>query len=58
MLCRPFLKKGYLFTSLLSLLRCKYEMDFTENDLDVIKSRISWVQLHENRTGVRFPTES
>ena len=57
-LCRPFFKKGYLFTSLLNILKHKYEMDFTENDLDVIKSRISWVQLHENRTGVRFPPES
>ena len=58
LLCRPFLKKGYLFTSLLNLLRYKYEMDFIENDLDVIKSRISWVQLHESRTGVRFPTDN
>ena len=58
MLCRPYLKNGYLFSSLLNILKYRYEIAFAENDLDVIKSRISWVQLHENTTGVRFPDET
>ena len=58
MACRPFFKNGHLFTSLLNVLKHKYEIKSTENDLDIIKSRISSVQLHEHRTGFRFPPES
>ena len=58
LLCRPILKKGFLFTSLLNVLSNKYGMDFSDNDLDIIKSRISWVQMNEIRTGVTFPIEN
>ena len=57
-LSRPMLKNGYLFTSLMNKLGNTYNIGFSENDLDVIKSRISFVQLHEDRTGIRIIPEN
>ena len=53
-LCRPFLKRGRLFTSLLTTLKKEYNISFTEYDLDTIKARISWVQRNEICSGIRL----
>ena len=45
----PFIKSGYIYTSLLKLFQDKYNTDICFNDLDILKSRISWVQRNEER---------
>ena len=53
-LCRPYLKMGYHMSGFFRLLRSSYDVSFVENDLDIIKARISYVQRNENQTGIRF----
>ena len=53
-LCLPFLRRGYLMTALNDNLKEKYGIILTECDLDVIKSRISFVQRNEVHSGVRM----
>ena len=53
-LCRPFLKRGYLLTSLMKTLKEKYSIYFTEYDINTIKARISWVQRDEVFSGIRL----
>ena len=43
----PFLKNGYHYKSLVKLYEDKYQINFLDTDLDIIKSRITWVQRHE-----------
>ena len=52
MFCLPFLKNGYLCSSAINLYHNTYECSIFENDLDVLKSRLRWVQQHENRRGI------
>ena len=51
-LCRPYLKSGYLCTSVGKLFNQSYAADIWENDLDVLGARILWVQTHEERRGI------
>ena len=53
-ICLPFLMEGYLKNSLTKNLHKTYSVDLNENDLDIIHARISWVQRHELRTGIRL----
>ena len=45
----PWLKTGYLSTAISKLFKDKYEISFWDENLDIIKSRITWVQKHEER---------
>ena len=45
----PWLKNGYLSTAISKLFKDKYEISFWDENLDIIKSRITWVQKHEER---------
>ena len=45
------LKNGILYGSIRKRLREVYNCEFKDNDLDVLKARIFWVQNHEPRTG-------
>ena len=47
----PFLKCGYLCSSISKLFKDKYEINFWNEELGIIKSRISCVQKHEERRG-------
>ena len=49
-----FLRNGYLYNSLCKCFRGKYQVDFLSNDLDILESRIFWVQRHEPTTGRPF----
>ena len=51
MLCSPYLKDGYICKSLIKLFKDIYKCGYCENDLDVLKARLVWVQGHENRRG-------
>ena len=52
--CLPFLKRGYLLSSLTKTLKENYEISFTDCDIDIIKSRISLVQRNEMHSGIRL----
>ena len=47
----PFLKSGYLCNSLANLFEKTYNVDIWTCDFDVLRSRITWVQGHEERRG-------
>ena len=53
-LCCPLLMLGYHALSLSKLVKDRYQIDITENGVDAIGARISWVQRHEVTTGVRY----
>ena len=48
------IKEGYIFRDLISKFTEKYECNFTENSLDILRARIFWVQRHEPHTGRDF----
>ena len=52
LLCKPYIKSGYIFTSLASYFEDFYNANVWENELEVIQARIVWVQRHEERRGV------
>ena len=43
-----FIKSGYFYTNVLQNFRLNYQIDISFLDVDIIKSRIEWVQLHES----------
>ena len=45
----PYLKSGYLCSAIDEYFNEKYNLDIWLNDLDAIRSRIMWVQKHEER---------
>ena len=45
----PFLKQGYLYANMCNMFREVYDINAPCNDVDVIGSRIIWVQRHEER---------
>ena len=47
----PQIKEGFLFKSLYLRLRDVYGVDFTSNDLCILRARIFWIQRHEPVTG-------
>ena len=51
-LYRPYLKGGYLNTSIEKLFQNLYSVSVWDNDLDVLGARILWVQKHEERRGI------
>ena len=51
-ICQTNLKEGYLFKSMNKLFKDIYNYSVWDNDLDVLKSRICWVQKHETRRGI------
>ena len=51
-ICKPFLKAGYLYSSVVELYNNVYGTDMDDGDLDVMKARITWVQNHEPRRGI------
>ena len=53
-LCRPYLKAGYHMSIFCNTLRETYGIGFMENDLDIIKARISYVQRNEPQTGLAY----
>ena len=48
-LCMPFLKLGYVCTSLEKIFKEKYSNYVWSNELDILRSRLTWVQGHEER---------
>ena len=46
-LCKPLLKLGYVCTSLEKIFKDKYSTDIWSNELDILRSRLTWVQGHE-----------
>ena len=50
-LCIPFLKSGYLCNSLAKLFEKTYNVDIWTNDYDILRSRVTWIQGHEERRG-------
>ena len=51
-LYRPFMKSGYLCSSISKLFIDSYGVSVWDNDLDVLGARIRWIQNHEERRGV------
>ena len=51
-LCHSYLKQGYLHESVASYFKDVYSVDIYENDLEILKSRVIWVQKHEYRRGI------
>ena len=47
----PFLKRGYFFNYIYDLFKVLYEVELSHHSPDIIKSRIIWVQMHEERRG-------
>ena len=47
----PFLKEGYFFSYIRELFKNKYDIDVSLYSPDIVKSRIIWVQRHEDRRG-------
>ena len=45
------IKRGYLFDGMFNYLKDICQVDFMENDLDVIKARLVWMQRHAVHTG-------
>ena len=45
------LVNGYAIKSIVEMFTSKYEINILQEDMDVILSRIVWVQKHENRSG-------
>ena len=51
-LCHSYLKQGYLHESVASYFKDVYSVDIYENDLEILKSCVIWVQKHEYRRGI------
>ena len=51
-LCHFYLKQGYLHNSVGCYFKNVYEVNLYDNQLDVLKARIMWVQKHEPRREV------
>ena len=51
-LCYSYLKDGHICKSLFGLFKDVYNCNFCDNDLDVLRARLEWVQKNENRRGV------
>lgn len=48
----PFLMKGHFIQSFIGNFQDVYNVDVTEFDVNTLKSRIIWVQKHEDRRGI------
>ena len=48
-ICSPMLKVGYLYSAVSNLFNNDYSVNIWLNDKDALKSRIFWVQKHEDR---------
>ena len=46
-LCRPYIKSGYICSSLSEIFENKYNVNFFSCDLEILRSRLTWVQRHE-----------
>ena len=46
LLCSPYLKNGYICKSVVSHFKDVYNCNFYENDLDVLRARVEWLQRH------------
>ena len=51
------IKNGYLYDGLSKLVKEKYDCDIMLNAVDILRSRIYWVQNHEPHTGQSMTTE-
>ena len=51
-LCHSYLKQGYLHESVASYFKDVYSVDIYENELEILKSLVIWVQKHEYRRGI------
>ena len=51
-ICLPFLKYGYLCSAVEKHFYDAYNVAMWENDLDVLRARIEWIQKHEERRGI------
>ena len=49
-------KEGYLYQSLVKKFLEKYDCHFMEHTMDILRSRIYWVQRHEPTTGRELVT--
>ena len=49
-----FLKSGYFFTNIYKCMKERYSINIMHEDIDVINSRINWVQNHEDRRNAIF----
>ena len=43
----PYIKSGYICSSLSEILDNNYNVNFFECDLEIMRSRLTWVQRHE-----------
>ena len=50
----PYLQSGYLCNSITNHFKSKYNVNIWSNELDVLRSRIAWVQKHEVRGVCHF----
>ena len=48
----PHIKSGYLCNSAYNYFIDKYSVNLWQNDLDILSSRINWVQRHEERSRI------
>ena len=51
-ICKPFLKAGYLYSSVAKLYNDIYNVDMDDGDSDAMKARVTWTQNHEPRRGI------
>ena len=49
-LCKPYIKSGYLCNSLTETLETRYNINFFSSELEILRSRLTWVQRHEEST--------
>ena len=45
----PFVRGGMFYGSLYKVMKETYNIDITSENMDIIMSRITWVQRHEDR---------
>ena len=46
-ICMPYIKSGFICSSLSETLEVKYNINSFEYELEILKSRLTWVQRHE-----------
>ena len=49
--CSSYIKSGYFCCSIGNFFKDTYDIDIWEQELDIVKARILWVQRHEQRRG-------
>ena len=52
LLCSPYLRNGCLCKYVISHFKNTYDCDFYENDLEILRARVEWLQRHESRRGI------